>query len=76
MTCIQRDFLYEYILKLLKRRCDITLSITAFHTNIKAFNLKGKNVSFLTNKLINDVQESKESGGENRGYRNIRRLIQ
>ena len=29
-----------------------------------------------TYKLINDVQESKESGGENRGYRNIRRLIQ
>ena len=31
----------------------------------------------LTNERINDVQESIESGGQNRGYRNIRqRLIQ
>ena len=34
-------------------------------------------MSFPTNELINDLQESIESGGENRGYRNIRqRLIQ
>ena len=34
-------------------------------------------MSFLTNELINDVQESIEKGGENKGYRNIRQpLIQ
>ena len=34
-------------------------------------------MSFLTNELINDVQESIENGGENRGYCNIRqRLIE
>ena len=34
-------------------------------------------MSFLANELINDVQESIESGEENKGYRNIRqRLIQ
>ena len=39
--------------------------------------MKRKNVNYLTNELINDVQESIESGRENRGYCNIRqRLIQ
>ena len=39
--------------------------------------MKKKNMSFPTNELINDVQESIEKGGENRGYRNIRqRFIQ
>ena len=34
-------------------------------------------MSLLTNELINHVQESIESGGENRGYHNIRQpLIQ
>ena len=77
VTYFRRGFLYEDILKLLKKRCDITFSIRTFHRIIKELNLKRKNVSFLTNELINDVQESIESGGENRGYRNIRqRLIQ
>ena len=77
VTYFRRGFLYEDILKLLKKRCDITFSIRTFHRIIKKLNLKRKNVSFLTNELINDVQESIESGGENRGYRNIRqRLIQ
>ena len=44
---------------------------------MKGFNLKRKNVSFLTNELNNYVQESIERGGENRSYRNIRQgLIQ
>ena len=76
VTYIQRGVLYEDILKLLKRRCGINLSIRTFNPIIKALNLKRKNVSFLTNELINDVQESIESGGENRGYRNISRLTQ
>ena len=71
VTYIQRGVLYEDILKLLKRRCGINLSIRTFNPIIKALNLKRKNVSFLTNELINDVQESIESGGENRDYRNI-----
>ena len=34
-------------------------------------------MSLLTHELINHIQESIESGGENRGYRNIRQpLIQ
>ena len=77
VTCFRRGFLYQDILKLVKKRCDITLSIRTFHRIRKGLNLKRKNVSFLTNELINHVQESIESGGENRGYRNIRqRLIQ
>ena len=76
VTYIQRGVLYEDILKLLKRRCGINLSIRTFNLIIKALNLKRKNVSFLTNELINDVQESIESGGENRGYCNISRLTQ
>ena len=76
VTYIQRGVLYEDILQLLKRRCGINLSIRTFNLIIKALNLKRKNVSFLTNELINDVQESIESGGENRGYRNISRLTQ
>ena len=76
VTYIQRGVLYEDILKLLKRRCGINLSIRTFNPIIKALNLKRKNVSFLSNELINDVQESIESGGENRGYRNISRLTQ
>ena len=77
VTYFRRGFLYQDILKLVKKRCDITLSIRTFHSIRKGLKLKRKNVSFLTNELINDVQESIESGGENRGYRNIRqRLIQ
>ena len=78
VTYFRRVFLYEDIFnKLLKKRCDITFSIRTFHRIIKELNLKRQNVSFLTKELINDVQESVESGGENRGYRNIRqRLIQ
>ena len=37
--------------------------------------MKRKNVNLLTNELINDVQESIECGGENRGYRNIRQPL-
>ena len=77
VTYFRSDFLYEYILKLLKKRCDITFSIRTFDRIIKELNLKRKNVITLTNERINDVQESIESGGQNRGYRNIRqRLIQ
>ena len=78
VTYFRRGFLCEDILnKFLKKRCDITFSIRTFHRIIKELSLTRKNVSFLTNELINDVQESIESGGENRGYRNIRqRLIQ
>ena len=77
LTYFRRGFLYEDVFKFLKKRYDITFSIRTFHRIIKELNLKRKNVSFLTNELINDVQESIESGGENRGYRNIRqRLIQ
>ena len=76
VTYVRRGVLYEDILKLFKGRCGINLSIRTFNPFIKALNLKRKNVSFLTNELINDVQESIESGGENRGYRNISRLTQ
>ena len=76
VTYVQRGVLYEDILKLLKGRCGINLSIRTFNPIIKVLSLKRKNVSFLTNELINDVQESIESGGENRGYRNISRLTQ
>ena len=61
--------------KLLKKRCDITFSIRTFHRIIKVLNLKRKNVSFMTNELINDLQKSIESGGEYRGYRNIRQCF-
>ena len=65
------------MLKLVIKRCDITFSIRTLHRIIKGLNFKRKNVSFLTNELTNDVHESIESGGENRGYRNIKqRLIQ
>ena len=59
-------------------RKDVILPSTLeHHCIIKELNLKRKTVSFLTNELINDVQESIENGGENRGYHNIRqRLIQ
>ena len=77
VTYFRSGFLYEYILKLLKKRCDITFSIRTFYRIIKELNLKRKNVGILTNERVNDVQESIESGGQNRGYRNIRqRLIQ
>ena len=59
------------------KRYDINFSIRTFHRIIKELNVKRKNVNYLTNELINDVQESIESGRENRGYCNIRqRLIQ
>ena len=51
---------------LLKKRCDS--SIKTFHCIIKELNLKRKNVSFLTDELINGEQEYIESGEENRGY--------
>ena len=35
VTYFRRGFLYEDILKLLKKRCDITFSIRAFHRIIK-----------------------------------------
>ena len=73
VTYFRRGFLYEDILKLLKKRCDITFR--TFHRIIKGLNLKRKNVSFLTNEPINDVQESIESGEENRGYHNIRQRL-
>ena len=71
----RRGFSYEDILKLLQKRCDITFSIRTFHCIIKELNLKRKTVSFVTNELINDVQESIESEGENRGYHNIRQRL-
>ena len=76
VTYFRRGFLYEDILKRLKKRCDITFSIRTFHRIIE-LNLKRKIVTLLTNELINDMEESIETGGENKGYRNIRqRLIQ
>ena len=71
----RRGFSYEDILKLLQKRYDITFSIRTFHRIIKELNLKRKTVSFVTNELINDVQESIESGGENRGYHDIRQRL-
>ena len=67
--------MYKDIRKFLKKRCDITFSITAFHHIIKELNLKRKDVSFLTNELITDVLEYIESGGENRGNCNIRKCL-
>ena len=76
VTYFRRGFLYEDILKRLKKRWDITFSIRTFHRIIE-LNLKRKIVTLLTNELINDIEESIETGGENKGYRNIRqRLIQ
>ena len=75
LTYFRRDFLYQDILKLVKKRCDITLSLRTFHCIIKGLHLKRKNVSFLANELINDVQESIGMGGENRGYCNIRQHL-
>ena len=75
VTYLGRGFLNEDILKLPKKRCNITFSIRTFHHIIKELNLKRKNVSFLTNELINDVQKAIECEGGNSGYRNIRQCL-
>ena len=63
VTYFRRDFLYEDILKLLKKRCDITFSIRTFYRIIKELNLKKKNVRFRQMTLSMNLS-SIESGGE------------
>ena len=60
-------FFDKDILKLFKKRCDITFSIRAFHFIIQGLNPKRKNVSFLTMNLsmmcknVQKVEEKKEA---------------
>ena len=63
VTYFRRGFLYEDILKLLKKRCDITFSIRTFYRIIKELNLKKKNVRFRQMTLSMNLS-SIESGGE------------
>ena len=63
VTYFRRDFLYEDILKLLKKRCDITFSIRTFYRIIKELNLKKKNVRFRQMTLSMNLSFI-ESGGE------------
>ena len=65
--------MYEDILKLVNKRFDVTSSIKNFHRITRAQSEKG--VISLKKELINNVQESSESGGENRGYRSIRAVL-
>lgn len=66
--------MYEDILKLVNKSLMLLLALKTFIAS-QGLNLKRKNVISLKKELINNVQESSESGGENRGYRSIREVL-